>query len=141
MADLRDIASKAADNVARLAALFHLFECGSEGAINKTLVEAASDVITWHLYEAKRFLNEIVIPAHVSNAIKLDAYILKYCREHNTDVLSQNYILQRGTIRDAGTLKKALQELAEANHIRLFTEGRASMVKVNPELLGGDYAK
>jgi putative DNA primase/helicase len=141
MSDLKDVASKAADNVARIAALFHLFEYRETDNINAELVEAASDIVTWHLFEAKRFLQQIATPTHISNAIKLDAYILKYCREHKADVLSQNYILQRGPIRDAKTLKTALMELVEANRIKLFTEGKASMVQVNPELLGVEYAE
>ena len=140
MADVRDIASKAADNVARLAALFHLYERHSEGAINKDFVERASAIVTWHLFEAKRFLQQIATPTHINNAIKIDNYILRYCREHKTDTLSQSFILQRGTVRDAKTLKTALLELVEANRIKLFTEGKASMVQVNPELLEGDHA-
>lgn len=72
MTDARDVASKAADNVARLAALFHLYQCDSEGDIKQTHVEAAIDIVTWHLYEAKRFLNQIAVPENVSNAIKLE---------------------------------------------------------------------
>ena len=135
MADVRDVASKAADNVARLAALFHLYEWHSEGAINKDLVERASAIVTWHLFEAKRFLQQIATPTHINNAIKIDNYIQRYCREQKTDTLSQSFILQRGTIRDAKTLKTALLELVEANRIRLFTEGKASMVQLNPALL------
>lgn len=140
MADVRDVASKAADNVARLAALFHLYEWQIEGAINKDFVERASTIVTWHLFEAKRFLQQIATPTYINNAIKIDNYILRYCREHKTDTLSQSFILQRGTIRDAKTLKTALLELVEANRIRLFTEGKASMLQVNPALLEGDHA-
>ena len=135
MSDLRDVASKAADNVARLAALFHLFEHNDTDIINAGLIEAAGDIVTWHLFEAKRFLQQIATPSHVANAIKVDNYILRYCRDHKTSTLSQSFILQRGAIRDAKTLKIALMELVEANRIKLFTEGKASMVEVNPELL------
>lgn len=133
--DIRDVASKAADNVARIAALFHLFEYSDTDSINTELIEAAGAIVTWHLYEAKRFLQQIATPTHINNAIKVDNYILRYCREHGTSTLSQSFILQRGAIRDAKTLKAALMELVEANRIRLFTEGKASVVEVNPELL------
>src|SRR5690606_19947906 len=42
--DVRDLASKAADNAARLAALFQVFENGSE-AISKEVFEGASRVV------------------------------------------------------------------------------------------------
>lgn len=140
MSDLKDVASKAADNVARIAALFYLFEY-SEGGISKEFVESAAVIVTWHLYEAKRFLMQIATPTHIAQAVKLDAYLQRYCKEHGADTVSQSQVLKYGTIRDAKTLKTALQELVEANRIRLFTEGKASMIQVNPELLEVNNAK
>jgi len=140
LTDAKDVASKAADNVARLAALFHLYEWGSEGAINKDLVERASVIVKWHLYEAKRFLNQIAIPVHISNAIKIDDYILRYCRDYKSDRLAKNYLRQHGAIRDKKLLNDALDELKDANRIKISLEDRTSIIKVNPALLGGDYA-
>jgi len=141
LSELRDVASKAADNVARIAALFHLFEYSDTDSINAELIEAASDVVTWHLFEAKRFLQQIATPSHIANAIKIDNYILRYCREHNTNVIQQNHIRKHGAIRDTKLLKEALNELAEANRIRIVLEGRTSMVEVNPELLEANHVK
>lgn len=139
MADLRDVASKAADNVARLAALFHLFKYNDTESINAELVEAASDIVTWHLFEAKRFLQQIATPSHIANAIKIDQYILRYCSEHKTDFIQQNHIRKHGAIRDTKLLKEALNELIESNRIKIFLDGRTSIVQVNPELLEINY--
>ena len=141
MSDLRDVASKAADNVARLAALFHLYEWHSEGAINKDLVERASAIVTWHLFEAKRFLQQIATPTHINNAIKIDNYIVRYCREHNTNLIQQNNIRKHGAIRDTKLLKDALNELVEANRIRLVLERKTHMVEVNPELMEVNHVR
>lgn len=138
--DAKDVASKAADNVARLAALFHLYEWQSEGAINKDLVERAIIIVTWHLYEAKRFLNQIAIPTHINNAIKIDDYIRRYCRDYKTDKVAKNYLRQHCAIRDKKLLNDALDELIDANRIRINLDDRTSIVEVNPALLGGDYA-
>ena len=135
MVDARDVASKAADNVARLAALFHLYEWRSEGQINLMLVKAATVIVTWHLYEAKRFLHQIATPQHINNAIKLDAYILKYCLENKTHYVSKNYIRQRGSIRDKKALDDAISELVEANRIRIVLDDKTSLLEVNPSLL------
>ena len=141
MSDLRDVASKAADNVSRIAALFHLFEYDDTDSINAKFIEAAGDIVTWHLYEAKRFLQQIAIPSHIANAIKIDQYILWYCREHKTNVIQQNHIRKHGTIRDTKLIKDALIELAEANRIRLILDGRTHLVEVNPELLEVSHVK
>ena len=140
LTDAKDVASKAADNVARLAALFHLYEWQSEGAINKDLVDRAIAIVTWHLYEAKRFLNQIAIPEHINNAIKLDDYILRYCRDHKTDTVAKNHLRRNGAIRDKKLLNEALDELVDANRIRIILDDRTSIIEVNPALLGGDYA-
>ncbi len=92
MADTKDVASKAADNVARLAGLFHLYEMQNEVEIRKELVDAAIVIVTWHLYEAKRFLNQIATPEHINNAIKLDAYILRNCRANKANTLQKNHL-------------------------------------------------
>lgn len=141
MSDIKDVASKAADNVARIAALFHLFEHNDNDTINAENVVAAGDIVTWHLYEAKRFLQQIATPSHIANAIKIDQYILRYCRAHNTNVIQQNHIRKHGTIRDTKLIKDALNELAEANRIRLILDGRTHLVEVNPELLDLSHVK
>lgn len=135
LTDAKDVASKAADNVARLAALFHLYECHSEGIIKKDIVERAIIIVRWHLYEAKRFLNQIAVPAHINNAVKTDDYILRYCRDHKSDTVAKNHLRQRGAIRDKKLLNDALDELIDANRIRINLDARTSVIEVNPALL------
>ena len=134
------MASKAADNVARLAALFHLYEWQSEDVINKDLVERAIIIVTWHLYEAKRFLNQIAIPEHINNAIKIDDYILRYCRDYKSETVAKNHLRQHGAIRDKKLLNEALAELIDANRIRISLDDRTSIIEVNPALLGVNHA-
>ena len=140
LVDARDVASKAADNVARLAALFHLYEWHSEGQINAELVRAATVIVTWHLYEARRFLYQIATPVHINNVIKLDTYILKYCRERKTNQVNKNHLRRHGSIRDKRLLDEAISEMVEANRIRVVIDNRTSIIEVNPALLEGQYA-
>jgi hypothetical protein len=72
--------------------------------------------------------------------MKLDAYILKYCKEHKTNQINKNHVRRNGSIRDKKVLDEAISELVEANRIRVVIDDRTSIVQVNPELLGGDYA-
>ena len=140
LTDAKDVASKAADNVARLAALFHLYEWQSEDVINKDLVERAIIIVTWHLYEAKRFLNQIAIPEHINNAIKIDDYILRYCRDYKSETVAKNHLRQHGAIRDKKLLNEALAELIDANRIRISLDDRTSIIEVNPAILGVNHA-
>lgn len=62
--DVRDVASKSADNAARLAAIFHIFEHGSaSGRIGVASFESASRIAMWHLLEARRFFGELALPS------------------------------------------------------------------------------
>jgi putative DNA primase/helicase len=140
MSDTKDVASKAADNVARLAALFHLFEQRGGSEIQVEFVKSAIVIVTWHLYEAKRFLYEIAMPEHLNNAIKLDEYILRYCRDNKSLTIAKNHLRQNGPVRDKKLHNDGLDELFEANRIRVILDSRTSIVEVNPALLGGDYA-
>jgi putative DNA primase/helicase len=89
--DLRDVGSKAADNVVRLAALFHVFT-GSIGSIDVECVESAAQIVTWHLLEAKRFLGELAMPTELANPIRLETWMLDYCRREHTDKVPTRHI-------------------------------------------------
>ncbi len=137
MAETRDVASKAADNCARLAALFHIFEHGASGEISAAHVEAASRIVTWHLYEARRFLRELVLVPTVSNAAKLDAWLLQYCRETESEHIATREVLQSGPgpLRDKAALIDAMAELADADRARLVKNGQRRLIEINPALL------
>ena len=53
---VRDVASKAAENVVRLAALFHVLEHGIGGTIDAHDIVCAERIVGWHLLEARRLL-------------------------------------------------------------------------------------
>ncbi len=134
--DLRDVGSKAADNVVRLAALFHVF-AGSIGPIDADCVESPVQVITWHLLEAKRFLGELAMAPEVANPMRLEAWMLDYCRREQTDRVPTRQIQQFGPggLRDKATYTNAVQELAELGRARLVRDGKKRLIQINPALL------
>jgi hypothetical protein len=68
--DIQDFASKAAENAARIAAIFHLFE-DKKGLINEEITRRACGVMAWYLLEIKH----IILNNHVSQENQ-DAKIL-----------------------------------------------------------------
>lgn len=139
MADARDVASKAADNVARMAALFHLYAHGPAGQVGADCVGAAARIVHWHLFQARAFLGEVAAPRERSSARKLDAWLLDTCRQSGTQEVDRRAVQRTGpnATRGAAELGAALAELAEAGRIREVTEGRRKLVRVNPALLAG----
>jgi putative DNA primase/helicase len=134
--DVRDVASKCADNAARFAALFHVF-AGVGGAVGADAFESASRIAAWHLNEARRFFGELALPAELANAMRLDNWLIDYCRRERTHLVPIAKLQQGGPngLRDKATIATAMRELEEAGRAWLVQEGRRRYVRVNPAVL------
>ncbi len=132
--DIRDVASKAADNVARLAALFQYFEKDSV-TIEAHSVVSASAIVAWHLNESRRFFGELSLPLEISDAMRLDKWTIEYCKQNKTHMVNKNHIRQYSPLRKTDRLNNAIAELTNLNRIQLTNEGKKAIIKVNPGLL------
>ena len=134
--DVRDVASKSADNAARLAALFHVFE-GGLGAISADAFERASRIAIWHLSESRRFFGELALPVEMADAARLDSWLLGHCRRERTHYVARRNAQRHGTIRDGARLDVAINELASLDRIQLRKDGKQLSIWLNPALLTG----
>ena len=134
--DVRDVASKTADNAARLAALFHAFN-GSIGPIDLDSMEPAARIAAWHLSEARRFLGELAMPAELANPARLESWMLDYCKRENTDRVPTREMQRMGPggLRDKAALNEAIKELSELGRAKLIQVGKKRAVQINPALL------
>jgi len=134
--DVRDVASKTADNAARLAALFHTFT-GNIGPIDLDAMEAAASVTAWHLSEARRFLGELAMPAELANPARLEKWLIEYCKRESTDKVPTREVQQYGPsgLRDKSTYTAAIKELAELGRTRLVQDGKKRLIQIRRELL------
>ena len=132
--DVRDVASKSADNAVRLAALFQMFEHGM-GAVSGECFESASRITAWHLSEARRFFGELALPAELADAVRLDNWLIEYCRRERVESINKRYLRQHGPVRDGARLDSALMDMAELDRLQLRKEGRRIDVLMNPSLL------
>lgn len=134
--DVRDVASKSADNAARLAALFQIFEHGMGGAVGLECFESASRIAAWHLNESRRFFGELALPAELADAARLDTWLVDYCQREQRHSVSKNHVRQHGPLRDGARLDAAIRELAEIERLRLLKEGKRLTIQLNPALVG-----
>ncbi|MCS0581002.1 DUF3987 domain-containing protein [Massilia pinisoli] len=132
--DVRDVASKSADNAVRLAALFHIFE-GEDGAISVDTFEAASCIAAWHLHEARRFFGELALPAEVTDAVRLDGWIVARCKRNCDNSIGKNYARQHGPIRDGLRFNAAIAVLEALDRLRVAKDGKQLTIQLNPSLL------
>ena len=133
--DVRDVASKSADNAARLAALFQIFE-GVGSAIGKEAFEGASRITAWHLHEARRFFGELALPSELADAARLDSWLIAYCHRERTHMVGKNHVRQHGPMRDGTRLDAAIRELSELDRLRLEKDGKRLTIHLNPALVG-----
>ena len=136
--EVKDVASKTADNAVRLAALFHTFT-GSIGAIGIDAMESGARIAAWHLTEARRFLGELAMPAELANPMRLESWMLEYCRREKTDKVPTREVQRCGPVglRDKATFKDAVAELVDLGRARLVQDGKKRQVQINPTLLAG----
>lgn len=137
LTDVRDVASKAADNAARIAALFHLFETGPEGVVSQAHMASAAKIMTWHIYEARRFYGAIALPRSLANALKLDEWLWKACSIRTSNLVAPRDVQRMGpnSVREKRRLDEAMMILTEANRARWVSIESKSIIQVNPALL------
>lgn len=133
--DVRDVASKAADNAARLAALFHVVKNGIDGQVDLESFESANRIVAWHLHESRRFFGELALPVELADAARLDKYLLEYCKINNTHIVGKRIASQYGPVRKKEKLDDALSVLCEFDRVKVDKDGKRFILKVNPSLL------
>ena len=126
---IKDFASKSPENVARLAALFHLFE-GESGEITKPDIEQAIEIIRWHLLETRNILGEAPKTSQHSDAIKL----LQWITEKRLQNSSFRNLQQFSPLREKNRLNKAIEILIETHHLKEYEQDERSLFLVNPVL-------
>ncbi|MEC8544182.1 MAG: DUF3987 domain-containing protein, partial [SAR324 cluster bacterium] len=135
MDDVRDIASKTADNAARIAASFHVFEGGESSKISEETLDSAKSIALWHLYEAQRFFRELETSKEISDAQKIDKWLLSKCRNQNVSHQLRREVQRSGPVRDKNDLNRALTDLHERSRCRFVKDGKKLRIEVNPKLL------
>ncbi len=135
--DVRDVASKTADNAAWLAALFQVFEQPQGGAVGLAAFESASRIAAWHLNEARRFFGELALPAELADAARLDSWLIEYCKRERMHLVPTKKVQQFGPggLREKAAIETAMRELEELERARLAQDGRRRIIKVNPALV------
>lgn len=127
-----DHGSKLAENVARVAALIHLFE-GYEGSINPETVLMAMDIT---LYHSGHFMQVFMpSPQEVQDAQRLNEWFNEL-RQYNWRIMRYNDVRQRGPrpLRDKKRLKEALEVLVAHQQVTVFTHHRTRYIDLSPWL-------
>ena len=134
--DVKDVASKVADNAARLAGLFHVFENGV-GAISADAMARGAKLAAWHLTEARRFLGQFSMPVEWMNADRLERWMVQHCRREGTRIVSTRTAMQYGPLRDKSTMLAAVAHLEEHGRARVQAVANKRLIGINPAVMQG----
>jgi putative DNA primase/helicase len=138
LADIKDVTSKAADNMARLAALFHVYEHGLTGSISEAHIVSAGHLMAWYLMESRRFFGEVSLSKDLHNATLLNNWLVKYCQDNVITQISTRDIQRKcpSPLRDKVILDNTMTHLMELHRVKIVKEGHKKWVEINPSLLG-----
>ena len=143
-AEVKDFASKTAEQAARISGVLHVFEFGPEGEIQPETMLQSINIAEWYLHEANRIFVTARLPEEFKNAFILQKWIKNHCQLSQLSQLSQGLILKEGPnqLRNKTIRDNALKILEEHGAVILITEGKKKIIKVNPKLLeDSDAAK
>jgi putative DNA primase/helicase len=129
--EIRDVASKAADNIARLACLFHKF-AGESGPISEEHLEAATRIGIWHLDQSRRFLSKLERSPQEVSADRLFDWLLTEWKKTETGSITQRHAQQYGPIRKQKALDQTIKYLCDQKFIKVIKEGKSTLLKPKP---------
>jgi hypothetical protein len=134
LSDIRDAAGKAVDNMARLAALFHIFE-GERGNITESTVNRAVDISRWYLNSYKCLYGQQMIHHHnITDAQTLRDWIFVWlCKNHSSYSMPRRYMRQHcpNVLRKDRRLEFALNELIMNHQLHFVMQGKVMYVVFN----------
>lgn len=133
LCDVKDYASKVAENTARIAALFHFFQ-GAEGDISKDTMNNAIEVVRWFVVEFKRLFGSTPpIPQEQQDALLLENWLHHQAAIYNNNMFLKNKILQYGpnSLRNRERLNTALDYLAFNGRVLFQRDKNRTFVILN----------
>jgi len=136
LSGVKDYGAKIADNLARLAALFHFVEHG-EGLISVESVERANQVCIWYANEFVRlFAPGPALPQDLADAHMLENWLLQLANSRGTTSFKKNFVRQYGpnVLRNKVRFDAAIECLVANQRIWLGCSGKTRFVNLfSPE--------
>jgi len=136
-AEIRDASSKAAENIARIAALFHIFEDGPKGSISAENVRRSESIVRWHLDEYRRFFVDVALTPAERDAAKLDEWLTSEARTRGKNCVSRSEAYRAAfNNRNRPRFEAALKSLIGLGRARERKNGAKKIIEVRPDLVG-----
>lgn len=132
-----DLASKAAEQVARVTAIFASLQYGLGAMPTAEDVWYAGRLIKWHMHDAMRIFSIMEADAGLSDAVELSRWLVEQCKAQGVTQIPRREIQRSGpsSVRSKEELQAAILELIAAGHVREIQINKQKLIAVNPKLL------
>lgn len=148
-AETADIASKTAENAARIAGVFQVFDRGGAAReIEPRWMQAGIALAGWHLIEARRILNDLDAPMPIQDARLLRDWLTgraldaangdgEPIMDHTTGIIETREVSRLGPnrLRDVARRDAAIEHLVDARVVRRINHGKRRLIQLNGHLL------
>lgn len=142
---IKDVASKAAENAARLACCLHVFVSadGPQRDIERGTMDAACSLMRWYLDEAVRFGRKAEITSEMRNAELLEIWLVdkhkEAIRQKRETPMTVNTIRQKGpnALRGGKHIDDALNLLQDHGRLRVTqaSGSKSRFVTIAPQVV------
>ena len=122
---ISDLASKASENIARLAALFHVFTGADRHQISAHHVESAYQVVAWHLNEAKRIFGGSLPLTQTEQDANL---IMQTAVEKNIEKITLRQLSKMVLVRQKDRRNNAIHWLEACKKIETTNNGTSVVI-------------
>jgi hypothetical protein len=137
--EIRDFASKNAEQAARIAGVFHVFEVLPDTGdleISADTMQRAATIAAWFLHDTLRVFNLRDLPEHIQDGIAL----LKWMKGQGEAQFSTTDIIHKASPRvirtDKARRDRALDALCNHGWLVLEKQGKAKTFHLNPATPG-----
>jgi hypothetical protein len=140
---IRDVASKAAENAARIACCLHVFTSPNHWDIDRKTMADACALMRWYLAEAVRFGQAAEVTEETRNAEILEGWLVQKYKEagwaKEAWEMKVNTIRQNGPapVRDKARLENALELLRDHGRVRVLPmlHSKSRLVVIAPDVI------
>lgn len=140
--DVKDVASKAAENAARLACCFQYFTQDESGTIGRDHMKNGTVLVRWYMDEALRFARQTAVPQGILNAEALEKFLVKWCRKKEVINVDARVVSTSGpeAVRPRKERDEALDLLSAHYRVHLLkfgskNRGERVEILVNPAVM------
>jgi hypothetical protein len=133
--EVRDVASKAADNAARLACCLEVFgDLNGASGITAQTMRDAMRLMNWYMDEAVRFGKLHAVPEVMRHAEAVESFLADHMHKHKRLEVPTRDILVYGpnAVRNKAARDAALEVLMAHNRVVVVRIGRSDAVILNP---------